>query len=124
MVDAHIPTDPRRKVLTHGQACIAMVTGILFQVMQLYRICQFAKESTVLDVLLPGIAPKEYFDDRLADTLNALYDFGLGNLETMITRTMIEGFQIETDICHNDTTCAQMFGDANNRRSEKGITIT
>ena len=124
LVDTHVPTDPRRKVLTHGQACLAMVTGILFQVMQLYRICQFAKESTILDVLLPGIAAEEYFDDRLADTLDALFDFGLGNLETTITRTMIEAFQIETNTCHNDTTCAQMFGDADNRRSDKGITIT
>ena len=71
IIDEHVPTDPRRKVLTHGQACIAMITGILFQVMQLYRICQFAKESNVLDVLLPGIAPREYFDDRLADTMDA-----------------------------------------------------
>ena len=101
-----------------------MITGILFQVMQLYRICQFADESTVLNVLLPGIQPKEYFDDRLADTMNALYDYGLGNLETIITSTMIKAFGIETDICHNDTTCAQMFGDAKSRRSDNGITIT
>jgi transposase len=124
IVDEHVQTDPRRKVLTHGQACIAMITGILFQVMQLYRICQFAKEGTVLDVLLPGIAPQDYFDDRLADSLDALYDFGLGNLETMITGTMIKAFDIQTDICHNDTTCAFMYGDAGNRRSDRGITIT
>jgi transposase len=124
IVDEHVPTDPRRKVLTHGQACIAMITGILFQVMQLYRICQFAKESTVLDVLLPGITPQEYFDDRLADTMDALYDYGLGNLETLITGNIINVFDIKTDICHNDTTCALMFGDADNRRSDRGITIT
>ncbi len=124
IVDEHVPTDPRRKVLTHGEACIAMVTGILFQVMQLYRICQFAKETTVLDVLLPKIEPHEYFDDRLADSLDALYDFGLGNLETMITSSMIKAFDIQTDICHNDTTCAFMFGDADNRRSDQGIKIT
>jgi transposase len=124
IIDEHVPTDPRRKVLTHGQACIAMITGILFQVMQLYRICQFAKESTVLDVLLPGIAPQEYFDDRLADTMDALYDYGLGNLEIMITSAMIKAFDIKTEICHNDTTCALMFGDADNRRSDQAITIT
>jgi len=124
IVDEHVPTDPRRKVLTHGQACIAMITAILFQVMQLYRICQFAKETTVLDVLLPGIAPQEYFDDRLADTLDALYDFGLGNLETMITSTIIDAFDIQTEICHNDTTCALLFGDADRRRSDQSITIT
>jgi len=124
IVDAHVPTDPRRKVLTHGQACIAMITGILFQAMQLYRICQFARETTVLDALLPGIAPHDYFDDRLADTLDALYDFGLGNLEAMLTSNMIEAFDINTDICHNDTTCAFMYGDADKRRSDRGITIT
>ena len=124
IIDEHVPTDPRRKVLTHGQACIAMVTGILFQVMQLYRICQFASESTVLDILLPGIEANDYFDDRLADTLDALFDYGLGNLETMITNRMITAFNIQTDICHNDTTCALMFGDANNQRTDRGITIT
>lgn len=57
----------------------------LFQVLQLYRICNFAKESTVLDVILPGIAPNEYFDDRLADTLDAIFDYGIGSLEMLIT---------------------------------------
>jgi len=88
MVNEHVPTDPRRKVLTHGQACLVMVTGILFQVMQFYRICQFAKETAALDALLPGIAPPDYFDDRLADSLDALYDSGPGNLGAMITGTM------------------------------------
>jgi hypothetical protein len=27
----------------------------------------------VLDVILPGIRPEEYFDDRLGDTLDAIY---------------------------------------------------
>ena len=94
IIDAHVPVDPRRKVLTHGQASMAMITGILFQAMQLYRICQFAKERTVLDTLLPGIDPEAYFDDRLADTLDAMFDYGLGNLETQITRNMIEAFNI------------------------------
>jgi transposase len=124
IVDEHVPTDPRRKVLTHGQACIAMITGILFQTMQLYRICQFAKETTVLDVLFPTIGAHEYFNDRLADSLDSLYEYGLGNLEAMITSHMIKAFDIQTDICHNDTTCAQMFGDADNRRTDQGIEIT
>ena len=124
IIDTNVPTDPRRKVLTHGEAAIAMITGILFQVMQLYRICEFAKESTVLDALLPDIAPQDYFDDRLADTLDALYDYGLGNLETMITNSMINAFDIKTEICHNDTTCALTFGDADKHRSDHAIKIT
>ena len=80
-----------------------MVTGILFQVLQRYRLCSFASDTTVFDVILPHVAPQEYFGDRLADTLDAIYDYGIGNLEMLITREMISEFKIENDICHNDT---------------------
>lgn len=124
IIDDRVPLDPRRKILTHGQASMAMITGILFQAMQLYRICQFAKEQTVLDVLLPEIAPEEYFDDRLADSLDALFYYGLGNLETEITRHMIEAFNIKIHICHNDTTCAFVYGNSDKNQSDQSIKIT
>ena len=62
IIDDLVPIDPRRKVLTHGQAAVAMITAILFQVMQLYRLCPFARQSTVLDTILTGIAPEAYFE--------------------------------------------------------------
>jgi transposase len=123
IIDANVDLDPRRKILTHGEACVAMVTAILFQVLQLYRLCKFAEDSTVLETVLPGIASGEYFDDRLADTLDAVFDYGLGNLETLITRKMIEEFEIENDVCHNDTTSASVYGDCDNRGTEGGVRI-
>lgn len=124
IIDKNIATDPRRKFVTHGQAAVAMITGILFQVMQLYRICRFADKTIVLDVLFPEIDPKEYFDDRLADTLDAIYRYGIDNLEVEITRHMIEAHQILTDICHNDTTSASYYGKAGHNRDPKSIQIT
>jgi transposase len=124
IIDRNVTTDTRRKVLTHGQAAVAMITGILFQIMQLYRICQFARQSTVLDVIFPWIKPEEYFDDRLADTLDALYNYGLGNLELELTKHMIETFQIQNDTCHNDTTSASYYGAAGHNRSKDSIQIT
>lgn len=123
IIDHNIPLDPRRKVLSHGEACVAMITGILFQVLQLYRLCSFATDTTVLNVILPHIEPHEYFDDRLADTLNAVYDYGIGNLEMLITRQMISEFKIKNDMCHNDTTSASVYGQYNKKTSE-GINIT
>lgn len=38
IIDQHVPLDPRRKILTHGQASVAMVTAILCQVFQMYRL--------------------------------------------------------------------------------------
>ncbi len=111
IIDENVDLDPRRKILTHGEACIAMITGILSQVFPLYRIRKLAETSTILESVLPGIEPKEYFDDRLADTLDAIYDYGLGNLEMQTTKRMIEKFEIHSDVCCNDTTSASVFGD-------------
>jgi len=124
IIDQNVPLDARRKILTHGQASIAMTTAILFQVMSLYRVCQFANESNVLNVIFPDISPNEYFDDRLGDTLDAIYKYGIGNLEMLITRKMIEEFNIQTEICHNDTTCAQVYGECNKNRSKNSIRIS
>ena len=124
IIDQNLHLDPRRKALTHGQACITMITGILFQVMQLYKICQFADETTILDVILPGIAPEEYFDDRMADTLDALYAHGIGDLELLITKMMISEFNIAGSLCHNDTTSLSVFGDCDNRKTDESIKIT
>ena len=123
IIDEHLSTDPRRKVLTHGQAAVAMITAILFQVMQLYRICRFASEKKVLNVLLPQIEPEQYFDDRLADTLDALFAFGIGDLEMLITRHMIQAFEIQSQACHNDTTSVSVYGDADNNKTEESIRI-
>jgi transposase len=124
IIDDHVELDPRRKILTHGQATVAMITAILFQVMQLYRICKFATEKTVLKVLLPQIEADQYFDDRLADTLDALFGYGIGDLEMLITGNMIDVFKIESQVCHNDTTSVSMYGDADNNKTEQSIQVT
>jgi transposase len=124
IIDDHVELDPRRKILTHGQATVAMITAILFQVMQLYRICKFATEKTVLKVLLPQIEANEYFDDRLADTLDALFDAGIGDLDMLLTGNMIDVFKIKSQACHNDTTSVSMYGDADNNRTDQSIQVT
>ena len=124
IIDDHVELDPRRKILTHGQAAVAMITATLFQVMQLYRICKFASEKTVLKVLLPQIGADQYFDDRLADTLDALFDYGIGDLDMLITANMIDVFKIESQACHNDTTSVSMYGNADSNHTEQSIQIT
>ena len=123
IIDDNVPLDPRRKVLTHGEACVAMITAILFRTLQLYRICRFATDTNVLNVILPHINPCEYFDDRLADTLDAIYEYGIGNLEMVLTKAMISEFEIVNKICHNDTTSGSVYGQYNKEDAE-GIDIT
>lgn len=124
IIDDHVEQDPRRKTLTHGEASVAIIVGILFQVMQLYRISKFAAEKNVLKIMLPHIEPEAYFDDRLADTLDALFDSGIGDIELSITRNMIDVFQIECNACHSDTTSVSFYGNADNNQTNQGIQIT
>ncbi len=89
IIDQNAPLDPRRKILTHGEACVAIITGILFQVSQLYKFRKFCDESTVTNTILPGIDSKEFFDDRLGDTLMAIFSRGIGDLELLLTKNII-----------------------------------
>jgi transposase len=77
----------------------------------------------VLDVIFPGIKPEQYFDDRLGDTLDALYHHGIGDLELELTKHMIDAFQIRTDACYNDTTSISYYGAGDNHGDES-IRIT
>ena len=124
IIDDHVARDPRRNVLTHGEACVAMITGILYQVFALYNLTKFARETDILQVLLPGISPGEYFDDRLADTLDAVYDYGLGNLEVVLTRQMLTRFEIDSAVCHNDPPSASVSGHYSATRTDQSIRIT
>ncbi|MGD8445411.1 MAG: DUF4277 domain-containing protein [Desulfobacterales bacterium] len=65
IIDDHVELDPRRKILTHGQAAVAMITAILFQVMQLYRICKFASKKPYSRYCCPRL--------RLTNTLTIVW---------------------------------------------------
>lgn len=61
--------------------------------------------------MLPQIEADKYFDDRLADTLDALYCYGIGDLAMVITGNMIDVIKIHNQTCHNDTNSVPLHGD-------------
>ena len=125
LIDRHVPCDPRRTVLTHGEACVALMTGIFHQVFQLYAVQKFATDTDILQVILPHIPADAYFDDRLGDTLDALYTAGLGDLELLLTRHMLEEFGISVASAHCDTTTASVYGAYAAQSSQAhGISLT
>jgi len=124
LIDQQVPLDPRRTELTHGEACVAMLTGIFHQVFHLYNMRKFATDTDILQVILPKVAPDAYDDDRLGDTLDALYQAGLGNIELRLTRQMMSEFAIETEVCHNDTTTASVYGNCDNHHTDTSITLS
>ncbi len=125
LIDRHVPCDPRRTVLTHGEACVALMPGIFHQVFQLYAVQKFATDTDILQVILPHIPADAYFDDRRGDTLDALYTAGLGDLELLLTRHMLEEFGISVASAHCDTTTASVYGAYAAQSSQAhGISLT
>ena len=70
-----------------------MINGILFQVLQFYRLSKFDKATIVLDVILSAIDSEQFFYNRLADDLDAIYDGDwIGNLEILLTqKRLVDG---------------------------------
>ena len=81
-------------------------------------------QSWILFFRILPLTANEYFDDRLADTLDAIFKYGTGNLEILLTQRMINVFQIINDICHNDTTSASVYGQYNKNKTADSIKIT
>ena len=71
--------------MTHGEAGVALMTGIFHQVFLLYALQKFATDTDIFQVILPHSPTDAYFDDRLGDTLDARYTAGLGDLELILT---------------------------------------
>jgi len=91
---------------------------------QPYKLYRFADKTAILDTISPGIEAKEYFDDRLADTLDATYKYGIGDPEPLITGNMIDRFDIQNNICHNDTISLSVYGNCDNNKTDDSINIT
>ncbi len=68
-IDNKVPLDPRRNGLIRGKAFVTAITGILFKDFRLYKLCNLANETTMLDKTPPGLDPEEYFAHRPRDAV-------------------------------------------------------
>src|SRR5215211_6040169 len=104
IIDCNLPGDPRRVGPTHGEAVAGMVACLLQGICALYRMEQFAAEESVLCTLFPQYDAKAWHDDHLGDTLDAIWTFGPGALQGVVTAPLLAGFGVRVDQIHYDTT--------------------
>jgi hypothetical protein len=110
IIDCNLPGDPRRVGPTHGEAVAGMVACLLQGICALYRMEQFAAEESVLCTLFPQYDAKAWHDDHLGDTLDAIWTFGPGALQGVVTAPLLAGFGVRVDQIHYDTTSFKVFG--------------
>ena len=110
ILDRHLPVDPRRVGPTHGEAVAGRVACLVQGICALYRMEQFAAAEPVLRTLFPQYDAKAWPDDHLGDTLDAIWAFGPGALQGIVTAQLLHVFGGCVDQIHYDTTSCKVFG--------------
>jgi transposase len=87
----------------------------------MYKIEDWVKETTYLRVLFPDIKSEYFNDDRIGDTLDALYEANVCNIFTQQSINIIDEFNLETKEVNADFSNFSVYGDF---ESEEGIKIT
>ena len=108
MIDKHIPSDSADKILSTGNAAVGLIlNGLGFVNKQLYLVSHFFKNKPVDKLLDVSYLDGSHFnDDALGRSLDAIYDFGVSRLYSLVSSHAIDylskeyGLEVSTCIPH------------------------
>lgn len=121
IIDDIIPPDPR-STITAGECCELMcINGLGFTSRPLYLEAQFFSTKPVSRLIGRRLSAEEITDDRLARTLDTLYQAGCERIFKEIVSRAVTQFNIDTRFRHLDTTSMHVHGAYDGHRYEKGI---
>ncbi len=123
IIDSIVEKHPNRTI-SHGEAVAGLLAYILNDGRALYQMEKWADETAILDYFFPDYKPQDWTDDRLGDTLDALYDAGLENIQGAISANIVSEFLIALYEIHYDTTSISFWGTYDNETKEPAILIT
>jgi transposase len=119
LVQAH---EARR--ISHGEAVAGLMVYLLNGGRALYRMEQWAGQTAVLSWLFPQYAADEWTDDRLAATLDALYQAGLESVQGELSAHIVEVFGLKLSEIHYDTTSVSLWGTYDAESGQPAVLIT
>jgi len=108
IIDSLVETHPNRETITHGEAVAGLVAYLLQGGRALYRVEQWAQATEIASEIFPQYLASDWTDDRLDDTLDALYLFGLESIQGTISTHLVSEFSISLDEIHYDTTSVSL----------------
>lgn len=121
IIDEIIPPDPRA-IITAGECCELMcINGLGFTSRPLYLEAQFFSTKPVSRLLSRSLQAEEITDDRLARTLDILYQAGCDRVFREVASRAVTRFNVDTRFRHLDTTSMHVHGEYETERYEKGI---
>ena len=114
IIDEQIPSSAPDKVVSHGQATVAMIlNGLGFSNKALYMGPKFFEDTPVDRLLGQGIAPDHLNDDALGRPLDALDTYGVTPLLSRISQHAAGMLGLSSTAAHLDSTSLHVDGQYN-----------
>lgn len=124
IIDSMVETHPLREALTHGEAIAGLVAYLIQGGKALYRVQEWAKDYSVASIMFPQYQSEDWTDDRLDDTLDAIYAAGLEGIQGAISANIVSEFGISLNEIHYDTTTVSLYGVYETQNEDQAVVIT
>ncbi len=113
-IDEATQQDPGMHIVTASQAVQAIVfNGLSFVNQQLYLVPHFFQNKPIPRLIAPAIYASNLNNDTLDRALDALYDYGVTELYSLIAVTAAPRLGLATRMAHLDTTSFHVDGRYN-----------
>ncbi|MDM8537265.1 IS1634 family transposase [Desulfobacterales bacterium HSG17] len=122
IIDRMIPSHCNRKI-SHGEMVAAIMVYLLSGGRALYRMEKWAEETGILKYIFPQYSAKDFTDDRIDDTLDALFKNGLEPVQGSISSNIVVEFDLNLDQIHYDTTSVAMWGTYDSSAGQPAVLI-
>jgi len=123
-IDSMVKTHPNREALTHGEAVAGLTAYLISGGKALYRVEQWANDDSVANIMFPQYQSSDWTDDRLGDTLDAIYDAGLEGIQGAISANIVSEFGISLNEIHYDTTTVSLYGVYEKGDDDSAVVVT
>ena len=123
IIDRLVPSHPNREI-THGEAVAGLMVYLLNNGRALYGVEKWAEDNSILSQLFPGYRPEDWTDDRLGDSLDALYQKGLELIQGTISAHIVVEFGLGLEEIHYDPTSVSLWGTYDSATGRPAVLIT
>lgn len=123
IIDRMVASHPNRKI-SHGETAAAVMIYLLNGGKALYQVENWANGTDILTHIFSNYQPEDWTDDRIDDTLDELYKAGLEPIQGSISANIIQGFGVNLNEIHYDTTSVLMWGTYNSATAQPAVLIT
>jgi transposase len=123
-IDNNIEQDLSQRNLSVGECVkILILNGLGFINHQLYLVSDFMKDKPIERLMGRAIEIDQINDDVLGRALDSLYDHGIADLFTLISRKASNILELGNQRLHADATSFHLHGDYSNPSEENSINI-